>query len=544
MHIEKIIVTNFKCFKEKFELVLNPGLNIIVGDNEAGKSTILEAIHLALTGWFKGRYIHNELTQYLFNKTAVNEYLKAIKDGNHILPPSITIELFFTADTPALFMGNNNSDRSNASGLSFHIEFDSKYQEEYEIMVKAGGINSLPIEYYHFYWESFARDEKVTTRSIPIKSALIDSSNNRLQNGSDAYIGRIVKDFLDPKEVVDISQAHRRMKELFMEDAAIKNINKKIQTDSKISNKNIELSVELSSKNAWESSLVTYLDEIPFHHIGQGEQAIIKTKLALSHKKAIEANVLLIEEPENHLSHAKLNGLIDDIKSGSIEKQIVISTHSSFVANKLGLDSLILINAQTITKLTDLSASTYNYFKKLSGYDTLRLVLCKTAILVEGDSDELIVQKAYSVKHGKLPIQNEIDVISVGTAFLRFLEISEKIAKETIVITDTDSSLEAIKKKYENYLNGNKKANIYISFDETIDSGELIINGKPFNYNTLEPKLLKSNSLELFNAIFETTYASIDDMHKYMKANKTECAIKLFDTTEAIQIPAYISDVI
>ena len=48
MAIHKIKIKNFKCFNELFELELNKGLNILVGNNETGKSTILEAIHLAL----------------------------------------------------------------------------------------------------------------------------------------------------------------------------------------------------------------------------------------------------------------------------------------------------------------------------------------------------------------------------------------------------------------------------------------------------------------------------------------------------------------
>ena len=52
MYIKKIIIENFKCFEGGFPLELNKGLNILVGDNEAGKSTILEAIHLALSEIF------------------------------------------------------------------------------------------------------------------------------------------------------------------------------------------------------------------------------------------------------------------------------------------------------------------------------------------------------------------------------------------------------------------------------------------------------------------------------------------------------------
>src|SRR4030043_1436977 len=47
MRIEKL---NFKRFGKlgKFELGLNPGSNLIKGDNEAGKSTLVEAITCAL----------------------------------------------------------------------------------------------------------------------------------------------------------------------------------------------------------------------------------------------------------------------------------------------------------------------------------------------------------------------------------------------------------------------------------------------------------------------------------------------------------------
>ena len=70
----------------------------------------------------------------------------------------------------------------------------------------------------------------------------------------------------------------------------------------------------------------------------------------------------------------------------------------------------------------------------MSGYDTLRLILCKKAILVEGDSDELVVQRAYmDIHNGRLPIQDGIDVITVGLSFLRFLEVATILKKKTMM---------------------------------------------------------------------------------------------------------------
>lgn len=67
MKIAKVKITNFKCYEETFTLALNDGLNVVVGANESGKTTVLEAIHLALTGLLHGRLLKNELTSYLFN---------------------------------------------------------------------------------------------------------------------------------------------------------------------------------------------------------------------------------------------------------------------------------------------------------------------------------------------------------------------------------------------------------------------------------------------------------------------------------------------
>lgn len=173
----------------------------------------------------------------------------------------ILIELYIGGDDCPLFCGNANSRREDDCGLSYKITFDERYRDVYEELIKQD-VKTLPIEYYDVVWTSFARDGSITSRNIPLKSALIDSSNTRYQNGSDVYISRIVKECLEPKEIVDITQAYRKMQEVFMDEESIGNINTRLKGASRISNKDVELSVDLSSKNAWESCLMTYLDKI------------------------------------------------------------------------------------------------------------------------------------------------------------------------------------------------------------------------------------------------------------------------------------------
>ncbi|EEO7552536.1 AAA family ATPase [Listeria monocytogenes] len=541
--IEKIRIENFKCFKGSFELDLKQGINILVGNNEAGKSTILEAVHMALSGIFRGRTIKGNLSQYLFNNEIVSEYLENINSGGTQEAPYILIELYLTDDSFPILEGDKFTDKSKksrTSGISLKIAFDEKYSEEYESLLKDGELISLPIEYYDVEWYAFSR-KALTSRSVPIKSSFIDVGFSKFQNGSDIYISRIVQNILETEEKTKVAQAFRKAKETFSKEPAITSINTKITGISKLSKKEIELTVDLGSRSTWDGSLITQLDNIPFDYIGKGEQAVIKTDLALSNKRAEASSVILIEEPECHISHARLNQLLESIKSNYGDKQIIISTHSSFVANKLGLNNLILLNQQETVRFNNLVSK--DFFEKVAGYDTLRLILCDKAILVEGDSDELVIQRAYMDTHGgKLPIEDNVDVISVGTSFLRFLEIAENLKTPVRVVTDNDGDITALKKKYSDYLGSNKKENIEICYDENEYSGDLMIgkkNPKPFNYNTLEPLLVNANTLELFNEVFGTDYSE-DELHKHMKANKTECALQIFNYTSNINYPEYI----
>jgi len=537
MYIRKVIIKNYKCFYGSFELELNKGMNIIVGPNEAGKSTILEAINLALSGIIHGKYLQYELTQFLFNNRAVCEYLASLKSEQPLDPPEILIELFFEIEDESLaarFEGTGNSLREKASGVQFRVKFNDRYQEHYSIMLGSNDdINSLPIEFYDYYWSTFARNTDITPRQIPIKAAFIDSSNNRLRSGSDVYISKMIHDYLTDEQKIQISQSYRKLKENFIADAPIDRINNLLEQE-KLSNKKIELSVDMSTRDAWESSITTYLDEIPFSNIGRGEQCLIKTKLALRHRKALEASLLLLEEPENHLSYGKLNELLRYIEENSCGKQVIVSTHSSFVANKLGLENLILINVcndtgeRRKTRFGDLKEDTCRFFAKLAGYDTLRLILCDRPILVEGPSDELIVQKAYMKYHnGRLPIQDNIDVISVGTSFLRFLEIAQKLEKHVVIVTDNDRKYNEIQEKYSSINN----ITLCVSKDE-----------KAY---TLELQVARANRRNLGHlrsilGIPTDKYQDESAIAEYMIKNKVESAWKIFESDIDIEFPQYI----
>jgi putative ATP-dependent endonuclease of OLD family len=192
----------------------------------------------------------------------------------------------------------------------------------------------------------------------------------------------------------------------------------------------------------------------------------------------------------------------------------------------------LLLNKKKISRLSELSEDTFTFFKKLPGYQTLRLLLCRKAVLVEGDSDELIFQKAYMERHsGHLPIEDGIDVISVKLTFKRFLEIAVKINQQVAVITDNDGDFaNNITKKYEDY--------------STIGFIRIFADNRE-DLNTLEPQFVDANKSDLKNlceviGIDNFVYDTVEKIREYMGSNKTTWALKVFESQQAVQFPDYI----
>lgn len=519
-------------FRE-LDIEFNPDINIIVGDNESGKSTLLEAINLALNGSLNGRSISYEVSQYLFNQSVVKEFVTALKNGERAEPPSILVELYLK-DAPELasLKGTNNSIRANACGVSLSIALDDDYREEYAAFVlKAENASTLPVEYYSVQWHGFDFDP-FNRRKLPIRSSLIDAPSMRTLNGADQYVRTILDTELNPKQRAELSLAYRALKAGFTESEAIKGINDGLaKAVHPITSRALSISVDSSARYGWESNLSTFIDDIPFQNIGKGEQMSVRTLMALEKRKDTTA-VILIEEPENHLSHARMSALVDAISVSGQGNQLFITTHSAFILNKLGLDRLVLMNGNgQHTKLTSLDPDTLSYFKKLPGYNTLRLILAPKVVLCEGPSDELVIQRFYYDTYGKLPLAAGIDVLAVGAlAFKRFLEVAKSIGKKVTVVLDND---------------GDHKAKVVEKYASFVTSGTAKL---CFDTNdklrTLEPQLLQANGLDVLNEVFGKDYGSDPEMLQYMKNNKTECALQIFSHPEPIAVPPYLIDAI
>lgn len=529
--IRKVVLKNFKRFGDS-AIEFTAGLNMIVGDNEAGKSTLLEAINLGLTKRWNGKFFETEFSHHFVTASASAAFVADVQSGGKPQPPEVLVEVYLDDDSAlARLKGENNSLRDDCPGYRLRAALDPDFATEYrEFLNDPASVTSVPTEFYKIEWTDFA-GHSVNVRALRVKASLIDASRIRLSSGADYHLQKIIGDTLDAKERAQLARSYRHHQEQFGANASITAINTSLAAGSSaVTTKSFSMEIDATGSNGWESALGPHLDNLPFQFSGSGEKNRLKILLALA-RKVDRSHVILVEEPENHLSFPNLNDLVDRIAKQCNERQVIVATHSSFVVNKLGLEQLMFLSANQVARLTDLSEGTQDYFKKLAGYDTLRLVLAKQAVLVEGPSDELVFQRAYFDRHQRRPIEDGVDVISVrGLSAKRYLDLAIPLQRRTVVLTDNDGDhAKKVDARFAEYVT-HPFLTVARSEDDTLP--------------TLEPQLLGANGRETVNTILGTTHATDDELLTYMKSNKTEVAIQFHDATTAVTWPKYIEDAI
>jgi hypothetical protein len=536
MVIKQIVIKNYKRL-QCVEIDLNERHNIFVGENDAGKSTLLEALSIITTGKLNGYGFERQLKANMFNNDIRNEFIKSLKDQNTaIAPPKLVFEAYCSEKTME-YAGTNNSLKKNCPGICVVAEFNDEYSDIYKTMLLASEVYDIPVEFYKVSYRYF-NGSIVSYRYCPFKAVFIDTTRKDYSYIVDRFVSDNITAYLSEKEQVDLSIAYRRSRHDFHNNDAVKKLNESVESHAIMNDRNIAIALREEDIDDWKKQMSVIVDTTPFENIGFGTQNIIKIELALKHS-IDQVNMIIMEEPENNLTYTNMQKLLCRI-SLSPDKQIFVSTHSSFVANKLGLENLLLVHNGQVSPLHNLKTETIRYFKKLPSYDTLRLVLADKVILVEGPTDDLILQRAYLDAKGKLPSDDGIDIIVVDSlAFKRYCDIAIIIKKKVLVITDNDGSIEKnIMEKYREYISSG-----YVDFLYETDE----------HLNTIEPSVLAVNtngetiSSEFRKAISKNNshiHTSKKDILSFMENNKSEWALRIFESEEKIMYPEYIQNAI
>jgi len=168
--IRRLVLRNFKRFKT-LELEFDPELNILVGGNEAGKSSVLQALDIVLSA--SRSKVESLGLETLFNAECIAEFLGGKRNIANL--PELLIEVYLDGieGLPDLD-GRNNSKGTDHLGIKMVCKPVDEYTKVIQ-SVLAEKHESFPFEYYGVHFLTFT-DEAISPYRKPLKHLLIDSS--------------------------------------------------------------------------------------------------------------------------------------------------------------------------------------------------------------------------------------------------------------------------------------------------------------------------------------------------------------------------------
>lgn len=508
--IKKIHLVNYRRFRE-YTLEPNATINILVGDNEAGKSSILEAIDLVASG--NKRRVEAIGLDRLLNIDAVKKFNAGDRTLEHL--PILRVELYLSGEFDHTMNGKNNTDRVTCDGIRLVCEPNLNYSTEIRDVLSAYD-DYFPYEYYSIRFSTFG-DNEYTGYRKRLRCILINSSAMGTEFATNDFVHRMYMQYTDSdaKERAMHRSQYRLMRTRFGNES-LKELNSRVPAEKKYS-----FGLKSGSSMDFDGDLMIYEEGIGIDSRGTGKQVFIKTDFAIE-RAGENVDVILLEEPENHLSHLNLRKLVQRVaetKGG----QLFVTTHNSLISTRLELQNLVIMHINEETKpvmLQDISEETAKYFMKAPAASIVEFSLSNKVMLVEGPSEYMLLEQFYISVKGHSPEEDGVHFIDVrGLSFKRFLEIAKLTGAKVAVLTDNDSDSQ--KNCIDKYAGFASDENIGIFFESD--------NSK----RTFEVVLYNDNT-----ALCDTLFGC--DAQSYMLHNKTESAYRLLQQEEEVVVPEYM----
>ncbi|MFL9835532.1 ATP-dependent nuclease [Chryseobacterium terrae] len=511
-HIKRIKLKNFRRFKE-FSVEFNETLNLLIGDNESGKSSILEAINIVLAG--SRNKVETIGLDNLFNQEVITEFLAGGKKYEDL--PILFAEIYFNEQHDFELFGRNNSEEIDCDGFRLECSPNDDLSREIKEILKQEDI-SFPYEFYQIKFNTFQGDAYSGFKKY-FKHILIDNSQISSEYAVKEYVRDMYNNLATSLERNNHHYNYRQHK---------LNYKTNVLADVNTKTGEYEFIVRNNTKSNLSTDLALSHNNINIENKGKGIQCFIKTKFALN--KSGNLDIVLLEEPENHLSHINMKKMVKEIEIAS-QKQIFIATHSNMLSTRLDLRKSILLNSNSEHPilLDNVKDSTAKFFMKAPDNNLLDFILSKKALLVEGDAEYMLLESFFKKHTGISAESADVHIISVdGTSFKRYLDISQKLGIKTAVIRDNDGDL--AKNCIENYSDYTESF-IKIFYDN--DNG-----------NTTFEKCIYYLNQKACESLFSKNRKKLSVLD-YMLKNKAEASFQLLDKKkDELEIPQYIKDAI
>jgi putative ATP-dependent endonuclease of OLD family len=453
MYVHRIIAENFRTFGDKksdkhLDLTLNKTLNVIVGENDAGKTAIVDAIRYALL-------------------TTSFEFIRLEDDDFHVEGPlradqlSIEVELrdlslsqqaalveWLTHDGGETFLVVHMRARRNTTSSS---------RTRVEVRFHSGADGSGP------EIGGAVRDLVRATYLKPLRDAEAE-----LSPGRQSRLSQILKSHKDiqkhaKSDYVSATPAVLPTTLVGFMDQAQFHIGESAVIKSVQTNVNDNYLKHLSFSGSLLSASIGVAAELSLQHILERLELVLRPpngvaphlqcSRGLGYNNVLfmatellllgvgdELALLLIEEPEAHL-HPQLQARVVELlerqaKDAKQPIQVVVTTHSPNLASAAPVDSVILVVRGKPYRLcaaeTSLEAADYRFLRRFLDVTKANLFFARGVVIVEGKAEALLLP-AIAEACGCSFTAAGISVVEVGTVGLfRYARILQR--KDGVVL--------------------------------------------------------------------------------------------------------------
>ncbi|MEQ8525563.1 AAA family ATPase [Gracilimonas sp.] len=564
MYISEISLTNFRNFQSE-TVLFNPGVNVIIGHNNSGKTNLLRAL------------------QFIFdrtgnNKPSIDDFSKNISDFSS--PPSIQISVLICPhkdepdDQNVIYDWLVENPPNYRAKLTYIFELPVKHHEEYLDLIEGGKkddgqydaqacfqiINKKFLSKYvsRIYGGNPAKKEKASNENLDrfdyqFLTAIRDAEREMFF-GNNTILRDVLNYFLD----YDITQG-QEMEELSDEQLEeIKQREDDFKEKSKIlleeligridKNEILKYSKDTGADkggvpnfdaDASEHDLLFALRlvveksglKIPINNNGLGYNnllymALILAKMQMEVSSAFMGDnakvfpILAIEEPEAHL-HPNLQAkflkfLETNLETNQQARQAFVTTHSTHITSAIELNSIICLYTDIeeeyrvgypgkVFSENNEGKSSKIFVQRFLDATKSNMLFAEKVIFVEGISEKILIPcfAAYLEKEDKLT-DNHTAIISVDSrSFKHFLKI----------FSFNDDLPYAI----------NKKIVCITDADPTIKKGNNWVSAYPFTLESLADEETKAISFHIddLKTDYSENYENINLFHPEEGKGKT-----------------------
>jgi putative ATP-dependent endonuclease of OLD family len=412
MFLSKITIENFRCFgngDDRFELKLKPGLTALVGENDGGKSAVIDALRFAL-GTTDQEWHRLEPTDFHdsgetggMNATEITVVCKFAELNSDELSAFVEhlTHSRIAGESPVLYINwTAKHVRTKPSGRTFwRPETHSG---------KDGKGPTLPPGLSELLRTTYLRPLRDAEQSLSAgrgsRVSQVLNHIDEIKSAGDPYDAASVADLkkLNLLGIVDLAN------DLLSCQEGIKDARGKIDDHLdglSLRGDNLKSKIEVGGANEKEEMrLRQLLEKLDLGLAGRGRLGLgsngllfMACELLLLVQDDERNKILLIEEPEAHLHAQRQLRVMKFMQEQDKEKQIqiLVTTHSPNLASAIKLDNIVIVRGSRAYSLargeTQLDAGDYRFLERFLDVTKANLFFARGVMVVEGDAENILI---------------------------------------------------------------------------------------------------------------------------------------------------------